>query len=61
MKCARCEVLGRKQQSDDLYYYIDDLTPICSVCLQEVMDEEAYLQYLREYEQGSQSITEEDS
>jgi hypothetical protein len=60
MKCTRCEVLGREQQSDELYY-IDDFTPICSVCLQEVKDEELYLLYIKEYEQGSESVAEEDS
>ena len=56
IKCVRCETLERKQQSSHIQYV--GLVPLCSVCMQEIMEEELFFKIREEEiedESGSES------
>jgi hypothetical protein len=56
-KCVRCETLERKQQSPHIQYV--GLVPLCSVCMQEIAEEELFFKIREEEtedESGSESI-----
>ena len=44
-KCTRCESLDRKQQSKTIMYTKDGI-PMCTICMQEIAEEEEYFKRL---------------
>jgi len=47
VKCVRCEALDRKQQSKKIMYTKDGV-PLCTICIQEVAEEEEYFKHLED-------------
>lgn len=57
IKCVRCETLERRQQSPHIQYV--GLVPLCSICMQEIAEEELFFKTREEEiedESGSESI-----
>ena len=56
-KCARCELLGRKQRSRKIVYSgPGDSIPVCSVCIQEMAEMSDFFREVEEDESGGESL-----
>ena len=53
-KCVRCEALERPQRSKVVHKVLG--VPICSVCIEELVEETFFFKDLEEDESGSEEI-----